>query len=224
MPKWATPERQAHLVRLFLQHGNKCLLGHCACPEPTHYVHRRQIAITVPIAHYEPCSDTEGNPIHYSDGSRAYSKEYRLAIDRLTLSEVARLYDLITEAIIQDWQADDRDSRGFVLRLQRQALHRIPERGSLRGAFSAISRTIFHDNQPRYYLEGLGISGLTFSPFAKVRLASSYTRLHVDIGDVMKGLSKNKRRKAVRYCKALPPEAQREVDNLCSRAVADHLK
>lgn len=224
-PKWATPERQSHLVRLFRQHGNKCLLGHCACPEPTHYVHKRQIALTVPIVHYEPCSDIDGNPIYYRDGSRAYSKEYKLDIDHQgTLSEVARLYDIVTEPIIQDWIADDRAQRGFLLRLQRQTLHRIPERGALRGAFSAISRTIFHDNQPRFYQEGIGISGLTFQPFAKVRLASSYTRLHVYIGDVLRGVSKNKRRKAVRYCGALPVEAQRQVDSLCSKAVADYLK
>jgi len=170
-PKWATPERQNHLVSLFLRSGGFCVFGGKPCTNPQRH-------------HYEP----------------------------------------FIEALIKDWIADDREARGYLLRLQRQALHRIPERGSLRGTFNAISRTIYHDNQPMFYVEEMGISGLTFRPFAKVRLASSYIRLHVDIGDVMKGLSKNRRRKAIRYSKALPVEAQRQVDTLCSRAVADHLR
>ena len=170
-PKWATPERQAHLVRLFLRNGGFCVFGEKPCSNPE-------------LHHYEPFIDS----------------------------------------VIKDWIAEDREARSYLLRLQRQVLHRIPERGSLRGTFNAISRTIYHDNQPRYYLEGIGISGLTFIPFAKVRLASSFTRLHVDIGDILKGLSKNKRRKAVRYAKALPVEAQREVERLCSRAVAHYYK
>jgi len=170
-PKWATPERQAQLVRLFLRNGGFCVFGERPCVNPE-------------LHHYEPFAN----------------------------------------AIIKDWIADDREAKSFSLQLQRRLLHRIPERGSLRGTFNAISRTIYHDSQPRYYIEGIGISGLTFNPFAKVRLCSSYTRLHVDIKGVMQGISKNKRRKAIRYAKALPIEAQREVDKLCSRAVADHLK
>lgn len=169
--KWATPERQSHLVRLFLRSGGFCVFGEKPCSNPEHH-------------HYEPFID----------------------------------------ALVKDWIADDRDARAFILRLQRQTLHRLPERGAIRGIFSAISRTIFHDNQPLFYFEGIGISGLTFQPFVKVRLASSCTRLHVDIGDVLRGVSKNRRRKAIRYSKALPPEAQRQVDSLCGRAVADHLR
>lgn len=38
LPKWATPERQAQLIGLWEQHGNRCLLGHPTCPELAHYV------------------------------------------------------------------------------------------------------------------------------------------------------------------------------------------
>lgn len=170
-PKWATPERQAQLVRLFLRNGGFCVFGEKPCVNPERH-------------HYEP----------------------------------------FTLALVKDWIADDREAGNFSLQLQRRLLHRITERGAIRGRFSAISRTIYHDSQPQYYLEGIGISGLTFVPFAKVRISSSYTRLHVDINDVMQGLSKNKRRKAIRYANALPVEAQRAVDKLCSKAVSDYLK
>jgi len=85
------------------------------------------------------------------------------------------------------------------------------EGGRTKGDFNAIARDIFFASQPLYYLEGLGVSGLTFRPFAKVRLASSFIALHVDVGDAMRNESKNKRRKAVRYGK-ITPEVKKEVD------------
>ena len=44
MPKWATPERKANLVRLFLKCGGFCVFGHKPCPHP--HAH-----------HYEPFID-----------------------------------------------------------------------------------------------------------------------------------------------------------------------
>ena len=73
--------------------------------------------------------------------------------------------------------------------------------------------------QPAYYLDGLGISGLTFKPFARIRIASSFVFLFVDLGDTLKGVSKSKRRKAIRYGKALPVNIQNEIHQLCRLAV-----
>ena len=170
IPKWVTPERQAHLVKLFVKSKGFRMFGESPCKHPESH-------------HYVP----------------------------------------FTEAVIKDWIQDDREARAYMLRLQRLALHRINERGSLRGTFNAISRDIYFDNQPQYQFEGIGISGLTFKPFAKVRLASSFVRLHVDIVGTLKGVSKNRKRKAVRYCKALPVPVQREVERLCARAVINWL-
>ena len=69
----------------------------------------------------------------------------------------------------------------------------------MRGRFNTIAKDRFYAEQPEYYLEGIGISGLTFKPFAKVRLASSFMHLHIDLGDSLKGIGKNQRRKAIRY-------------------------
>ena len=94
----------------------------------------------------------------------------------------------------------------------------------VKGQFNAIGKDIFYASQPSHYIEGLGISGLTFKPFAKVRIASSYMRLFVDLGDAFKGVAKVKRRKAIRYGKALPGEAQRRIEQAVSQAVIHYLQ
>ena len=170
MPKWATPIRQAELVRLFRQGGGFCVYGHKPCPYPSHH------------------------------------------------------YELFIEGLIKDWIADDRAQSQAEWETERRQIHSLGERRyPLRGQFNAIAQDIFFDSQAQHYLEGLGISGLTYKPFAKVRIASSYMRLMVDLGDTLKGVSKSKRRKAIRYGKALPPETQRRIDLLCSLAVRHYL-
>ncbi len=165
-PKWATPDRQAHLVKLFLQSGGFCVFGHEPCPYPDKH-------------HYEP----------------------------------------FTEGVIEWWKSEDREQRQAEVKAEQRALHHLGERGRPLCQFNAEA---FYEQQPLYYNEGIGISGLTFRPFAKVRLASSYVCLLVDLGDTLRSVSKTKRRKAIRYGKPLPSEVQRKVDHLCSLAVKAH--
>jgi len=134
-------------------------------------------------------------------------------------------YDVYIEGLISDWKADDRHQDTAEWQKERKRLHSLAERRyPLRGQFSNIAKDIFFSEQPLYYLLGLGISGLTFQPFAKVRLASSYMFLYIDLGDRLKGVSKTKRRKAIRYGKALPLEVQREVEQVIRLAVRDYLQ
>ena len=168
MPKWVTPERQAHLVNLFLRSGGFCIYGHKPCPYPDH---------------------------HYVN---------------------------FTEGLIQDWIADDREERQALWRVEQRAMHRLHERGKLGGQFDAIARDVFYAQQPLYYVEGLGISGLTFRPFARVRLSSSFVALHVDVSHAVRGMSKNRKRKAVRYGR-LPHELWESIDRTCSLAVKHYL-
>jgi hypothetical protein len=148
LPKWATPDRQAYLVKLFIRSQGFCVFGHKPCPIPEHH------------------------------------------------------YEVFIDNLIKDWVADDKAQRQAEWQAERKALHSLGERRyPLRGQFSAIGKDIFYGNQPQFYLEGVGISGLTFRPFAKVKLASSYMRLHIDLADSLKDTSKNARRKAVRYGK-----------------------
>jgi len=128
------------------------------------------------------------------------------------------------EDLIADWKADDKAQDSAEWQAERQRLHSLGERRyPIRGQFNNISQDIFFDQQPLFYLVGLGVSGLTLSPFAKVRVSSSYVSLFIDLGNTLNGVSKNKRRKAIRYGKPLPPEYRRRVEQVCREAVRHYL-
>ncbi len=170
LPQWSTPNRQAHLVKLFLDSGGFCVYGHKNCQIADHH------------------------------------------------------YEVYIEALIDDWQAGDREQAKLEWQAERKALHSLGEcRLPIRGRFSNIARDIFFGRQPLFYLEALGISGLKLQPFAKVKLASSYLRLYVDLGDSLRGISKNKRRKAIRYGKELPKSIQERIAEKVRLAVKDYL-
>ena len=129
-------------------------------------------------------------------------------------------YYCFIEDLIADWKALDTDQRLADWEAEAKALHCLGERRfPLNGRFNAISQTIYADNQPLYFVENLGVSGLTFQPFAKVRISSSYVRLYIDLGDTLKRVSKNKRRKALRYGKPLPFNIQTRVRQIIFEAV-----
>jgi hypothetical protein len=134
-------------------------------------------------------------------------------------------YEIYIERLIADWKADDISQRQAEWKEERKRLHSLAERRyPLRGQFNNISRDIFYAKQPQFYLLGLGISGLTFKPFAKIRLSSSYVSLYVDLSDSLRMVSKAKRRKAIRYGKPLPLELQREIGQACKLAVGHYLE
>ena len=169
-PKWATPDRKAHLVSLFIRSQGFCVLGHKPCLIHEHH------------------------------------------------------YEVFIEGLIGEWIADDRAQSEAEWRAERELLHSLSERREpIRGRFSAIAKDIFYSRQPQFYLIGLGISGLTLKPFAKIRLASSFVHLYVDLGDSLKGVSKSKKRKAIRHGKALPKATQESVDYICREAVRHYL-
>ncbi len=129
-------------------------------------------------------------------------------------------YEVFIEDLIGDWASDDRAQRQAEWQAERKAIHSLGERRlPLRGQFSAIGKDVFYGDQPQFYLLGLGMSGLTYQPFAKVRLASSFMHLHVNLGDTLKKVSKNKKRKAIRYGKI-----DQQIHGLCKAAVMDYLK
>ena len=132
-------------------------------------------------------------------------------------------YHLYTELLIQDWKQLDRELASALWQAERKALHSTGGRTyPLRGQFSAISRDITAENRPLYYLEGQAVSGITLKPFVKVRLASSYMRLFVDLSEALKQVSKSARRKAIRYGKPLPPSTQTAIRRQVLEAVKDY--
>jgi len=170
LPKWSTPDRQAYLVKLFLDSGGFCIFGHKPCSVPEHH------------------------------------------------------YSIYIEGVIDYWKAEDREQAKLDWLAEQEALHSLGERRyPITGRFNNISMDIFFDKQPLYYLEGLGMSGLKLQPFAKVKLASSYMRLYIDLGNSLRGTSKNKRRKAIRYGKPLPKEVEAIVREQVWLAVRDYL-
>jgi hypothetical protein len=170
LPKWATPNRQVHLVKLFVDSGGFCVYGHQNCPIPEHH------------------------------------------------------YELYIEGLIDNWKANDREQATIDWLAERKALHSLGERRyPIAGRFNNISMDIFHDQQPIYYREGLGMNGLTLTPFARVKISSSYMRLYVDLGDSLREVSKNKRRKAIRYGKQLPKSIEQRIAERIWLAVRDYL-
>ena len=223
MPKWATNERQAQLIDLWAKYGNRCLLGHTACANFEHYIYHKP----KPLFGIKPkpikCVDRYGNPILDNNGQPLWTVEYKLIPDWVTTPEVIRLYDLKLAEVIGDWIAEDRQAKAYERKAISRLLHTLSEVGALRGQFNAISRDIYHESQPTYFIECLGISGLTFKPFAKVRIASSYVRLHVDLKAPLANVSKNRKRKYLRYGKGLPIGVQKEVELTCNKAIAHYL-
>ena len=133
-------------------------------------------------------------------------------------------YETFIEGLIKDWVADDRAERIADWQEERRLIHSLGERRyPIKGRFNAIGKDIFYGRQPQFYLIGLGISGLTFKPFAKVRLPSSYFYLFIDLGDSLKTVSKSRRRKAIRYGKPLPKEIEDKIEALIREAVRHYL-
>ncbi len=133
-------------------------------------------------------------------------------------------YEVYIEGLIDDWKADDREQAKLDWIEESKVIHSLGERRyPVTGRFNNISMDIFHDKQPLYYLEALGISGLKLLPFARVKIASSYMRLYIDLGDTLRGTSKNKRRKAIRYGKELPKSIQERIGEKVRLAVRDYI-
>ena len=133
-------------------------------------------------------------------------------------------YEIYIEAIIAEWQADDRIQRQADWQDERRTLHSTSDRRfPLHGQFSAVSKDIFFAEQPLYYLSGFGISGLTFKPFAKVKLPSSFVYLYVNIDKALGRLSKNKRRKAIRHGGRIPLAVEEDIGDICKSAVKHYL-
>jgi len=223
-PKWVTPSRQTYLVKLWTEYGNQCLYGHTACPIASHYVYLESKAIAIPVPIKLACHDSEYNPL-IVDGEQVYLTVYGSQTVSVKVPKIARLYELKSELAIKDWKATDREQDSIDWLEERKVLHSLAERRlPIRGQFSSIAKDVFYSEQPSFYLLGLGVSGLTFQPFARIRLASSYLHLFIDIGDTLKGVSKNKRRKAIRYGKPLPVEQQQKLDQVCKLAVTHYLE
>ena len=133
-------------------------------------------------------------------------------------------YNDYIQRLIKTWVEVDREEAVALWERERKALHTLNEkRLPLRGRFNNVSSVIWHETQPIYYLESIGMNGLTCKPFAKVKMASSYYHLYIDLGDCLKTVSKHKKRKAIRYHKPLPQSVDELIRDKIANAVKHYL-
>jgi hypothetical protein len=132
-------------------------------------------------------------------------------------------YDDEIQRIISNWKTDDREAREALWKVERKTIHALNEKPYHNGRFGSVSSVIWHESQPLYYMEGLGMSGLTLKPFVKVKLSSSYNHLYIDLGDSLRTISKNRKRKAIRYGKPLPNQVNEIVSSKAGEGVLHYL-
>ncbi len=224
LPKWATPDRKNALVQLWIEYGNKCLYGHQVCSIAEHYQYREAKAVKVAIPVEMPCKNASGTPITDQQGNPLYLTIYAQKTVTTYETKTARLYERKSEQAIKFWLEDDKAAQQTEWQAERLAMHSLGEmRYPVTGKYNAISRDIYASNQPLYYFQGQAVSGLTLTPFIKVRIASSYMRLFIDLGDMLRQVSKSKRRKAIRYGKPLPQEVRQAINRKILEAVKDYM-
>lgn len=199
-PKWITPERQQRLVTLFNQSQGFCIYGHKPCK-----------------GHWQPnikAVSLGGNRVELVT---TYNWRCDYA-DHPCYNPYDSFYVNTESRLITDWVNDDRRQ----LIAERQAEIKREHATNFRtyplhGTFSGVSRDIYHDQQPCYYINGYGVSGVTCKPFVRLRIASSGVHLYVDISQALLPLSALQRRKARRY-KHSGVTFNDRVDYLCQQA------
>ena len=132
-------------------------------------------------------------------------------------------YDCEVKRIMSYWKVDDREAKQALWEAERKAIHALNEKPYHNGRFGSVSSVIWHESQPLYYIDGLGMNGLTCKPFVKVKLSSSYTHLYIDLGESLRNVSKNRKRKAIRYGKPLPNQVSEIVSSKANDAVLHYL-
>lgn len=215
MPNWVTAERQAQLLELFQRTGNKCLHGHSVCPIPEHYL----------FTELKRVQYAKSEMVKFGDGQL---ETFPVHTGQVKIVSIARMYDVLESGIVKYWVDGDRvDSRRERI-AEQKILHDLAELPTkARGRFNAISREIYASNQPLYYVEAMGISPVDLKPYALVKIASSKTRLYIDVSESLKYRAKvsvNARRKAKRYGRGIPITQDRAISQIIRLAVMDYLK
>ena len=162
---WSTPERQAHLIRL------------------------------------------------YSQAREFYEEDGRVVPANNEAVELA----------IYIWKALDREEREEAWRREKRRLHSLPEILK-RGPFDSIAREEYLADRPLWRIEAVGVGPFTFRRVARVEIPALKKVLWVDLAGVDEHLSKNARRKLVRYRQGKhPTELEESVSARCARAVRQYL-
>ena len=118
-----------------------------------------------------------------------------------------KLYDPYSEMVIDLWKALDREEREASWQQEKKRLHALLEIHK-RGPFDTIAREEYLANRPLFSIKAVGVGAFTFKRMAKVRIPALGQEIWVSLAGV--GLSRNKKRKLLRYGKGAIPREQEE--------------
>jgi len=211
-PKWATPERQARLIQLWAEYGNKCLLGHPVCPNLEHYAYTGPKRVIGGKCFRVVWVDKSGEPRRDGDGQRITTLEWsRTEVTKAIVHEVvlSTLYDKVSEEAIQEWVSEDRAEDATAWKRERRRLHSQPEFHK-RGQYDSLAREIFLAARPLWDIEAVGVGAFTFQRALKVRIPGLDKVIWVNL-PMPKGVSRNKRKKILKYGKGKLPEPEADV-------------
>lgn len=133
------------------------------------------------------------------------------------------MYDVFSEGIIDEWQADTREEARALWIAEVRAMHQDEHTRRLGRQFDSIARERFLQQQGSYYLERDGFDPLTMRRVAFVKVPSSDITLRVDVTSALAPLSENKRRKIKRHGDTPPVEVAHRIQFLCREAVRAYL-
>ena len=191
-------------MRLFEQSGGFCVHGHRPCPDPLH--------------HYEYFIDGADVVVEATEYIREPAPCKASDTGFVIVKKPVKVFRKIhLEGLIDQWKAEDRAKAQALWKRELQLMHQAPDHKGWGRRYDPVSREQFLLSQPPYYLEGVGLSGLTFKRVAKIKLPSTNLRLFVDVAKA-KVQSKNQRRKARRYGQVTANET---LDEVCNLAVKD---
>lgn len=292
-PQWATPERQEHLLELFVKHQNRCRQGHPACPDLRHHYQwcgvQHETPRTKRLAKRQ-LELEEANILSRDDPARRYDKTDPLnkgsrdPEERVRMLELKKVYEALqaeyarlsedcpdvqhymehvhraifgdapltvayqhtekvrdgmearvvhkagkslplpaykkhSEGAIDSWKAEDREERLFLWKLEQQHIND-GTYGQYGSDFDPVARDVYYqDKQPVYFFLGFGVSAVSKQRIAIIRVPSTSMRLHIEVSQAFKGVSKNAKRQMARYGKP-SGKIWEQIDTLCKEAVS----
>ncbi len=195
MPKWSTRERQVVLVRMWSEHGGRCLKRHPQCPYLAHYVKQMPGGAVLSDLYEE-----------VSEGAIEVWKDYDRLDTKLCWEEERRRMHHLEEP------------RDEVRAWKHTFNPAAPERKRL----DPVEREQRDAATPEWERVGLCFSIITRKRVAVVRVnkLAVPVLLYVDIEAPLFRVGRMMRRKVMYYQHELPARIERVIDEQCRVAVA----
>ncbi len=231
-PAWATPKRRMALLRLWAMTDLRCLQGHWHCQETAHYIDIESKVVVVGEEIEQPLLDKDGarqwEPENEDGGWECSQdgavwtkvmggaktvKAFRVKRSVIRTEKHRHLYEKLKADLKAMWIQEDRDVKAALSRREAADLHHMPDNKGWGRRYDPVQKDIFFAQQPRYYVESIGIDPLTHQKFAKIRVSSSSRRLFVALPQTTYNARKRLRRQGL-----LPLT----IDQICQKAAEEY--